>query len=82
MTSRRHIERIVQRVDQLRFLETVCAAVGNGRAGGRPGRPTWWSFPAGPQIVDLETVPTTTQLLALARDPLAVAVLVEVPTRG
>ena len=32
------------------------------------------------QIVDLETVPTTTQLLALARDLLAAAVLVEVPS--
>ena len=38
--------------------------------------------PCRPQIVDLETVPTTIQLLALARDPLAVAVLVEVPPRG
>lgn len=38
--------------------------------------------PCRPQIVDLETVPTTTQLLALARDPLAVAVLVAVPPRG
>ena len=38
--------------------------------------------PCRPQIVDLETVPTTTQLLSLARDPLAVAVLVEVPPRG
>jgi len=36
--------------------------------------------PCRPQIVDLETVPTTTELLALARDPLAVAVLVEVPS--
>ena len=35
-----------------------------------------------PQIVDLETVPTTIQVLALARDPLAVAVLVAVPPRG
>ena len=34
------------------------------------------------QMVDLETVPTTTELLALARDPLAVAVLVAVPPRG
>ena len=38
--------------------------------------------PCRPQIVDLETVPTTTQVLALARDPLAVAVLVAVPPRG
>ena len=38
--------------------------------------------PCRPQIVDLETVTTTTQLLALAHDPLAVAVLVEVPPRG
>ena len=30
----------------------------------------------------METVPTTIQLLALAHDPLAVAVLVEVPPRG
>ena len=33
-------------------------------------------------MIDLETVPTTTQLLALALDPLAVAVLVGVPPRG
>ena len=38
--------------------------------------------PCRPQIVDLETVPTTIQVLALARDPLAVAVLVAVPPRG
>ena len=38
--------------------------------------------PCRPQMVDLETVPTTTQLLALARDPVAVAVLVAVPPRG
>lgn len=38
--------------------------------------------PCRPQVVDLETVPVTTQLLALARDPLAVAVLVGVPPRG
>ncbi len=38
--------------------------------------------PCRPQMVDLETVPTTTQLLALARDPLAVAILVAVPPRG
>ena len=38
--------------------------------------------PCRPQMVDLETVPVTTQLLALARDPLAVAVLVGVPPRG
>lgn len=38
--------------------------------------------PCRPQMVDLETVPVTTQLLALARAPLAVAVLVGVPPRG
>ena len=38
--------------------------------------------PCRPQIVDLETVPTTIQVLALARDPLAVAVLVAAPPRG
>ena len=38
--------------------------------------------PCRPQMVDLETVPITTQLLALARDPVAVAVLVAVPPRG
>ena len=38
--------------------------------------------PCRPQIVDLETVPTTIQVLALAREPLAVAVLVAVPPRG
>ena len=38
--------------------------------------------PCRPQMVDLETVPVTTQLIVLARDPLAVAVLVGVPPRG
>ena len=38
--------------------------------------------PCRPQMIDLETVPTTTQLLALALDPLAAAVLVGVPPRG
>jgi len=38
--------------------------------------------PCRPQVVDLETVPITTQLLALAGNPLAVAVLVAVPPRG
>ena len=38
--------------------------------------------PCRPQIVDLETVPTTVEVLALARDPLAAAVLVGVPPRG
>ena len=38
--------------------------------------------PCRPQVVDLETVPITTQLLALAGNPIAVCVLVAVPPRG